>query len=162
MRRLVGDPDHRSHAAARGLAAMREEPSRLGERAESAAHYGADAGRVQQAIGNLIANALKFTETGGRVVASAEVADTEIVFRVADTGLGIDPLHLPHLFDRFWQARNGDRRGVGLGLAIAKGLIDAHGGRIWVESALGAGTTFSFALPRSRRAVTASGCTQVA
>jgi signal transduction histidine kinase len=109
----------------------------------------ADAGRVQQAIGNLIANALKFTDAGGRVIASAEAADGEIVFRVADTGPGIDPLHQPHLFDRFWQARNGDRRGVGLGLAIAKGIIDAHGGRIWVESAPGAGATFSFALPRS-------------
>lgn len=115
----------------------------------------ADAGRVQQAIGNLIANALKFTDPGGRVVASAEAVDGEIVFRVADTGPGIDPLHQRHLFDRFWQGQRGDRRGVGLGLAIAKGIIDAHGGRIWVESALGAGTTFSFALPRSQPAVAA-------
>jgi len=112
----------------------------------------ADAGRVQQAIGNLIANALKFADAGGRVVASAEAADGEVVFRVADTGPGIDPRHQAHLFDRFWQGRSGDRRGVGLGLAIAKGIIDAHGGRIWVASALGAGTTFSFALPRSRPA----------
>jgi signal transduction histidine kinase len=115
----------------------------------------ADAGRVQQAIGNLIANALKFTDAGGRVVASVEVANSEIVFRVADTGPGIDPRHQAHLFERFWQGRNGDRRGVGLGLAIAKGIIDAHGGRIWVESALGAGTTFSFALPRSKPATAA-------
>jgi signal transduction histidine kinase len=122
---------------------------------ERGCHVRADAGRVQQAIGNLIANALKFTEAGGQVVASAEVADTEIIFRVADNGPGIDPLHHAHLFDRFWQARNGDRRGVGLGLAIAKGIIDAHGGRIWVESELGAGTTFSFALPRSNPAVAA-------
>lgn len=115
----------------------------------------ADAGRVQQAIGNLIANALKFTDAGGQVVASAEVANSEIVFRVKDSGPGIDPLHQAHVFDRFWQGRNGDPRGVGLGLAITKGIIDAHGGRIWVESALGAGTTFSFALPRSRPAVAA-------
>jgi K+-sensing histidine kinase KdpD len=100
-------------------------------------------------------HALKFTEAGGQVVATAEVADGEIVFRVADSGPGIDPLHQPHLFDRFWQGRNGDRRGAGLGVAIAKGIIDAHGGRIWVESALGAGTTFSFALPRSKPAVAA-------
>jgi signal transduction histidine kinase len=109
----------------------------------------ADGGRVQQAAGNLLANALKFTEAGGRIVLSAELSDGEIVFRVADTGPGIDPVDQPYLFDRFWQARNGDRRGAGLGLAIAKGIIDAHGGRIWVESAVGVGTTFSFTLPRS-------------
>ena len=120
----------------------------------------ADAGRVQQAIGNLIANALKFTEPGGRVDTSIENADTEIVFRVADNGPGIHPQDQAHLFDRFWQARNGDRRGVGLGLAIAKGIIDAHGGRIWVESAVGEGTTFSFALRRSRLALVAKTCTR--
>ena len=109
----------------------------------------ADAGRVQQAIGNLIANALKFTDAGGEVIASAEAADTEVAFRVADTGPGIDPRHQAHLFDRFWQGRGGDRRGVGLGLAITKGIIDAHGGRIWVESTPGTGATFCFTLPRS-------------
>ena len=107
----------------------------------------ADAGRVLQAVGNLIGNALKFTAAGGRVTLSARCVGEELVFRVADTGPGIAPEHQPHLFDRFWQARDGDRRGVGLGLAITKGIVDAHGGRIWVESTPGVGSTFSFALP---------------
>jgi signal transduction histidine kinase len=107
----------------------------------------ADAGRVLQAVGNLISNALKFTAAGGRVTLSARCAGEELVFRVADTGPGIPADDQPHLFDRFWQARDGDRRGVGLGLAITKGIIDAHGGRIWVESTPGVGSIFSFALP---------------
>jgi signal transduction histidine kinase len=107
----------------------------------------ADEGRVLQILGNLIGNALKFTTAGGRVTLSARPDGVEVVFSVADTGPGIPPEHQAHLFDSFWQARNGDRRGVGLGLAIAKGIVDAHGGRIWVESTVGVGSTFSFALP---------------
>lgn len=107
----------------------------------------ADEGRLLQAIGNLVANALKFTATGGRVVLSARPHGVEMVFSVAANGPGIPAEHLDHLFDRFWQARNGDRRGVGLGLAITKGIVEAHGGRVWVESAVGMGSTFSFALP---------------
>jgi signal transduction histidine kinase len=110
-------------------------------------HARADEGRVLQALGNLIGNALKFTNAGGSVTLSAQCANGEIVFRVEDTGPGIPAEHQDHLFDSFWQARDGDRRGVGLGLAITKGIVSAHGGRIWVESTLGAGSAFSFALP---------------
>jgi signal transduction histidine kinase len=107
----------------------------------------ADEGRLMQVIGNLVGNALKFTATGGRVVLSARTAGTEVVFSVADNGVGIPAEHMAHLFDRFWQARDGDRRGAGLGLAIARGIVQAHGGRMWVESSVGVGSTFSFAIP---------------
>jgi signal transduction histidine kinase len=106
-----------------------------------------DEGRLLQVLGNLIGNALKFTPAGGHVTLSARPTGVEVVFSVADDGPGIPPEHQTRLFDGFWQARDGDRRGVGLGLTITKGIIDAHGGRIWVESAVGVGSTFSFALP---------------
>jgi signal transduction histidine kinase len=107
----------------------------------------ADPLRVSQIVGNLVGNALKFTPAQGRVTLHAAPNGEDVVFRVVDSGPGIPPAHVDHLFDRFWQARQSDRRGAGLGLAIAKGLVEAHGGRIWVESTLGAGTTFSFTVP---------------
>ena len=110
-----------------------------------------DQGRVLQALGNLIGNALKFTGEGGRVTVSARPADEEVVLSVEDTGPGITLEQQTHLFDRFWQARDGDRRGVGLGLTITKQIVEAHGGRIWIESTPGAGSTFSFALPLAHR-----------
>jgi two-component system, sensor histidine kinase and response regulator len=106
----------------------------------------ADRARIHQVFSNLIGNAVKFTPEGGRVTVSSEREGGEIVFSVADTGSGIAPDHLPHIFDRYWQA--GERKGgSGLGLAIAKGFVEAHGGRIWAESRLGRGTTFYFTLP---------------
>jgi signal transduction histidine kinase len=109
----------------------------------------ADSLRVSQVVGNLVGNALKFTPSDGTVTLKAAPQNGRVVFQVIDTGPGIAPRDIEHLFDKFWQAQNGDHRGVGLGLAIAKGVVDAHGGRIWVESKLGAGTTFSFTLPRA-------------
>jgi len=108
----------------------------------------ADPFRVSQVVGNLVGNALKFTPSDGAVTLKAAPDNGRVVIQVADTGPGIAPRDIEHLFDNFWQAHNGDHRGVGLGLAIAKGVVEAHGGRIWVESQLGAGTTFSFTLPR--------------
>ena len=108
----------------------------------------ADAGRLLQVLDNLIGNALKFTPPGGRVTVSAERTTSEVVVTVADTGEGISTQDLDQIFERFWQARNGDRRGgAGLGLAITKGLVEAHHGRIWVQSKEGEGSRFSFALP---------------
>jgi signal transduction histidine kinase len=112
----------------------------------------ADAPRVQQVISNLVGNAIKFTPSGGRVVVSARgaggpTAAEEVEVAVSDTGAGIPPEHLPHVFDRYWQATRTTRRGAGLGLPIAKGLVEAHGGRIWVESMVGEGSTFRFTLP---------------
>jgi signal transduction histidine kinase len=79
-----------------------------------------------------------------------------VVFWVADTGVGIAEEDLPHLFERFWQAKNGRRQGAGLGLPIVKGIIEAHGGRIWVESALDQGTKFFFTIPTAARAAALS------
>jgi signal transduction histidine kinase len=70
-----------------------------------------------------------------------------VIFEVTDTGPGIPAEQVSHLFEQFWQARKSDKRGVGLGLTIAKGIVDAHGGRIWVNSTPGAGTTFLFSIP---------------
>jgi signal transduction histidine kinase len=78
----------------------------------------------------------------------AESRDHEIIFSVADTGRGIPAENLPHVFDRFWQANRAARDGAGLGLAITKGIVEAHGGRIWVESKPGQGTTFFFSIPK--------------
>jgi signal transduction histidine kinase len=110
-------------------------------------HVRAEKGRVFQVFSNLVGNALKFTPAGGRIDVRGRAIDGEAHFSVTDTGSGIPPESLPHLFDRFWQAQQARRAGAGLGLFIAKGIIEAHGGRIWVESTLGRGTTFSFTLP---------------
>jgi signal transduction histidine kinase len=106
--------------------------------------------RLVQVFENLIGNAVKFTAAGGWITVGAASNDQEVVFWVADSGSGIEPGNLPRVFDRFFQATRGDRRGAGLGLPIAKGIVEAHGGQIWVESTLGQGTTFFFSIPRSR------------
>jgi signal transduction histidine kinase/DNA-binding NarL/FixJ family response regulator len=106
-----------------------------------------DGPRVMQVISNLVGNAVKFTPQGGAVTLAAEWRDRELHVSVADTGAGISPEQLPHVFGRFWQADDADRRGLGLGLAIARGIVEAHGGRIWVQSEPGEGSTFHFTLP---------------
>lgn len=107
----------------------------------------ADGERCAQVFSNLVGNALKFTPAGGRIQIGAEQRGEEARFWVRDTGPGIAQSKFDHLFERFWQLRRGDRRGAGLGLSIAKAVVDAHGGRIWVESTPGLGSTFSFTLP---------------
>lgn len=106
-----------------------------------------DRERILQVFANLIGNAIKFTPPGGHIFVTAEPCGDALCFSVTDTGPGIPPEHLPHLFDRFWQARRADRRGSGLGLPIARGIVEAHGGRIWAESRPGHGSTFSFTVP---------------
>jgi signal transduction histidine kinase len=107
-----------------------------------------DASRIVQVITNLLGNAVKFTDAGGRVSLRTRTdSGSVVVVSVADTGIGIEPEALPHVFDRFWQARATPRRGSGLGLAIARGIVEAHGGRIWAESERGRGSTFSFSIP---------------
>jgi signal transduction histidine kinase len=103
-----------------------------------------DRGRLLQVLSNLVGNAIKFTAAGGRIRIGAEQRDDEVCFWVADTGSGIEAEALSYIFDRFWQAGRTDRRGSGLGLFIAKALVEAHGGRIWVESAPRQGSTFYF------------------
>jgi signal transduction histidine kinase len=107
----------------------------------------ADRQRVTQVLSNLVGNALKFTPAGGRIDIDAVNGTGDVVFRVADTGAGIAREHVAHVFERFWQSRREGKQGLGLGLAICKGIVEAHGGRIWVESELGAGTTVGFTLP---------------
>ena len=112
-----------------------------------------DPTRFVQVLANLVGNAVKFTESGGSVRVAADLRAEEIVISVSDTGVGIPPDHLPHIFDRHWHARRSARTlGTGLGLAIARGIVEAHGGRIWVQSTEGAGSTFSFTVPVARRA----------
>jgi PAS domain S-box-containing protein len=111
----------------------------------------ADRERLLQVLENLIGNSIKFTESGGRIAVGAESMDGEDLFWVSDTGRGIDSDDLPHVFDRFWQSKRSGRRGTGLGLPIVKGLVEAHGGRVWVESAPGCGSTFRFTIPTTPR-----------
>jgi PAS domain S-box-containing protein len=106
-----------------------------------------DADRIRQIFSNLVGNALKFTPTGGTITVGAEAEDGSVVFSVNDTGPGLEPDELPHVFDRFWQARHQGSHGVGLGLSIAKGLAEAHGGGVAVESEVGRGSRFSFSVP---------------
>lgn len=106
-----------------------------------------DPPRIQQVLSNLVGNAIKFTPRGGRVAVRAEALADGVRLAVSDSGPGIAADQLPHIFGRFWQAKRTDRRGIGLGLAIAKGIVEAHGGRIWVESQLGKGSTFYFTVP---------------
>ena len=112
-----------------------------------------DQSRLAQILENLVGNAVKFTAKGGVItvgVAAADAAVPEVLVWVADTGIGISPENLTRVFDRFWQGQDTLKRGAGLGLPIVKGLVEAHGGRIWVESTVGQGTRFYFTIPVAR------------
>jgi two-component system sensor histidine kinase BaeS len=103
--------------------------------------------RIREVLSNLIANALRHTPSGGTVTLSGSATASAVTLRVHDTGPGIDPKLLPHVFDRFVKGEGS--RGSGLGLAIARGLVEAHGGVISTESPTGGGTTFRVELPRT-------------
>lgn len=108
----------------------------------------ADESRLVQALSNLLRNAIKFTPDAGRIVVSAKAGEGVIRFGVCDTGMGIDPSLHQRIFDRYWHASTGARkRGTGLGLSIAKGIVEAHGGRLSVDSDIGKGSTFTFSIP---------------
>jgi signal transduction histidine kinase len=108
--------------------------------------------RLTQALLNLVGNAIKYTPAAGRVVVSVRT-DTEpgaVVVRITDTGIGIPTASLPYVFDKFYRVKSAATQGIpgtGLGLAITRSIVEAHGGRIWVDSVEGRGTTFAFSLP---------------
>jgi signal transduction histidine kinase len=106
-----------------------------------------DGDRVIQVISNLVGNAVKFTPAGGRVSLTYGVVDGALRVAVADTGTGIAPEQLPHVFGAFWQARHADRRGLGLGLAIVRHVAQTHGGRVWAENREPHGARFCLLLP---------------
>ncbi len=116
---------------------------------ESLPRVNADAERIGQVFSNLIGNAIKFTPAGGTITLRADVADARVWFSVTDTGAGIPPEQLAQVFGEFWQGRKTDRRGIGLGLTIARGIVEAHGGTIGVDSEVGVGTRFWFSLASS-------------
>lgn len=141
--------DQRLLAEERGLAFEVEEPCAEGT-------VLADPDRVRLVLANLTANALRYTPAGGRVTLRARPDDGGVRFGVADTGPGIAPEHIAHLFERFYRVPGSPEGGAGLGLFIAKEIVEAHGGRIGVESTLGEGTTFWFILPAAGRTDSAS------
>jgi CheY-like chemotaxis protein len=107
----------------------------------------ADKERMMDVLENLIGNAIKFTSPGGSITVGASCKGDDVLVWVKDNGAGIPPQDLPHIFDRFWQAKKKERRGIGLGLSICKGIVEAHGGRIWADSTVGIGTTLFFTVP---------------
>jgi signal transduction histidine kinase len=108
-----------------------------------------DRGRILQVLSNLVGNAVKFTPAGGRITLHVRPEGDVVRFAVTDTGPGIPPDQLQRIFGRFWQAKASDRRGLGLGLTIARSIVEAHGGRIGADSRVGEGTEFWFTVPTS-------------
>jgi PAS domain S-box-containing protein len=111
----------------------------------------ADPNRIAQLLSNLVGNAIKFTPPEGTATLSARADGDEVLFTIIDTGEGIAADQLPHVFERFYQVkrsgRSSSRHGAGLGLPISRGIVEAHGGNIWIESTPGVGTTVRFSLP---------------
>jgi len=104
--------------------------------------------RIQQVFVNLIHNAIKFTSPGGTIKVSALQKDQTIQFSISDSGIGIPPADLKRIFERFYKTDpSRSSSGTGLGLSISKHIVEAHGGKIWVESILGLGSTFTFSVP---------------
>jgi len=110
----------------------------------------ADSRRITQVLTNFISNALKFTDSGGAIEVSASRSEGAVVVSVRDSGAGIDAEEQKHIFQMYSQVSSSEKsqkRSSGIGLVICKKVIEAHGGRIWVESALGKGSSFYFSLP---------------
>jgi signal transduction histidine kinase len=111
----------------------------------------ADPRRVEQVLRNLVDNAIKYSPDGGLIVVRGEATEDEVIVSVADQGVGIAPEHLNRLFEKFFRVESGMGRhvvGSGLGLPIARTIVESHGGRIWAESQVNEGTTLHFTLPR--------------
>ncbi len=130
----------RPHAEARGQRLSLEVRERLPP-------VPLDRERVLQVVTNLLANAVKFTGRDGQIRVAARVEGQNVVVSISDEGIGIGHADLPHVFDRYWKGREKNIPGTGLGLYIARSIVEAHGGRIWAESTVARGSTFSFSLP---------------
>jgi len=133
----------RAQAAAKGIVLQSDLPEEL-------PLLDVDPQRIGQVLGNLLTNALTHTPSGGKVIIAARAKQSEVEVSVSDTGEGIPPEDLPYIFERFYRADKSRSRvtgGTGLGLSIARQLVEAHGGRIEVESEVGQGTVFTFTLP---------------
>jgi signal transduction histidine kinase len=148
LARQIGDPMHlveesvaafQVPAAAKGIALTAETPGPV-------CLVAFDSARLSQVLTNLLSNALKFVSSGGQVVVRVDRMNDELRFAVRDTGIGIPAEMLLPIFERFRQVKEGDGRGVGLGLYISKRIVHAHGGRIWAESRIGEESTFFFTL----------------
>jgi PAS domain S-box-containing protein len=118
---------------------------------DSAAEVHCDSDRMIQVFSNILGNAVKFTPEGGVIHIGVESDERETRFFVTDSGPGIPEKELPRIFDRYWQSKGARSQGSGLGLLIAKRIMEAHGGRLWAESRPGLGSTFYIALPRGER-----------
>ncbi len=153
LERAEIDPAETAHRAAAAFAARAQEAG-VALRVEAPRGAAAPLGRwagVEQVLSNLLGNAIRYTPAGGTVTLRVTDQGARLLFAVADSGAGIAPDDLPHVFDRFYRADASRSRAdgnTGLGLSIAKQLAEAHGGDITVTSALGAGTTFTVVLPR--------------
>ena len=141
---------HESSARANGLRLDLEAPS-------EGATVRADRNRILQALANLLGNAIKFSHHEGRIVLAADVGENHVTVSVSDTGPGIRSEDLENIFEPYKTGRRDAQRGTGLGLYIARGIVQRHGGRIWVESEPGKGATFFFTLPRDRVVAEAKG-----
>lgn len=119
-------------------------------------HCNLDRDRVLQLFANLLGNAKKFSPAGSTITVRAQASDGEVVCSVADTGPGIPAEYVHHVFDPYWSAKHEKKEGVGLGLFISRGIVEAHGGRIWIEPRPGPGATVSFALPRADQSSSSS------
>jgi two-component system sensor histidine kinase/response regulator len=129
------------------LATSRGQTVEVDDRSQGASVW-CDQDRLSQVLSNLIGNALKFTPAGGTIGLRTHVSGDRVHFFVSDSGPGISAEQLPHVFEPYWQAKAGNRQGLGLGLAIARGIVEAHGGKLWVESNT-PGATFGFSLLRN-------------
>jgi signal transduction histidine kinase len=139
-----------------GLIMLRERAGRHGialglEIQDGLDEIQADERKVKQVVFNLLSNAVKFTPDRGRVEMSAQIVGDDVELAVRDTGIGISPEDLPHVFDEFRQVGRAEAKaeGTGLGLPLAKRFVELHGGRMWAESQAGVGSAFRFTLPRA-------------
>jgi len=133
---------HASLAASSGLEICVKAPADAGD-------LWGNRERIHEVFEKLIGNAIKFTDKGGLISVGVDAREHDVLFSVTDTGRGMPPDRLAHVFDRFWQFPQGDRLCGGLGLPITKGIIEAQGGQIWAESTVGRGSTFFFTVPKA-------------